>query len=105
MNEEQKIKFAVSQGRIKLHLFKPSKRKIWTAVGESTEYWLEPDLNFCSCKGYYFNKLDRYGTCYHLKSAKIAKLNNKIELIEFTDFEYDDFLSCLIYDLNGDVFK
>jgi predicted nucleic acid-binding Zn finger protein len=38
-------------------------------------------------------------TCYHLESADLAKKENKIEKIIFSDDEFTDFLSGLLSDL------
>ncbi len=104
----KKINSHLSEKRIKLHLFETSKRKIWTVVGTEKEYWLDPDLDFCSCPGYYFNN-----KCYHLdtlavtmevdkqviESNGVGLAKNKIEIITFTDHEYEDFISGLLSDL------
>tara|TARA_B100000678_G_scaffold284226_1_gene285514 strand:- start:321 stop:623 length:303 start_codon:yes stop_codon:yes gene_type:complete len=89
----------LSEKRIKLHHFETSNRKIWTIVGEKKEYWLDPDLDFCSCPGYYFNRIHERRTCYHLKTLKIAREQNKIEKISFSDSEYEDFIASLLSDL------
>ena len=54
--DPNRIKSMVSEKRVKLHIFDPSQRKIWTVVGKGKEHWLDPDLNFCSCAGFYFGK-------------------------------------------------
>lgn len=97
--DSERIESVVSEKRVKLHIFEPSKRKIWTVVGKGKEYWLDPDAEYCSCNGYYFGRLNEKTTCYHLESVYLAKLENKIETIVFSDDEYDDFLSGLISDL------
>ena len=51
--DSDRIELLVSEKRVKLHLFEPSKRKIWTIVGKGEEYWLDPDSCFCSCPGFY----------------------------------------------------
>ena len=84
----------LSEKRIKLHHFETSNRKIWTIVGEKKEYWLDPDLDFCSCPGYYFNN-----ECYHLEWFPTATIENKIEIITFSDHEYGDFIAGLLSDL------
>ena len=89
----------LSEKRIKLHHFETSNRKIWTIVGEKKEYWLDPDLDFCSCPGYYFNRIHERMICYHLKTLKIAREQNKIEKISFSDSEYEDFIASLLSDL------
>lgn len=94
-----KIESTVSQKRVKLHVFEPSNRKIWTVVGKGEEHWLFPDMEYCSCAGFYFGKLNKKKKCYHLESVKLAENKNKIEIIKFSDDEYIDFLSSLIQDL------
>ncbi len=97
--QSEKINSILSEKRIKLHLFEPSNRKIWTVVGTEKEYWLDPDLDFCSCPGYYFNKSDGKNRCYHLESFKMATAKNKIELTTFSDYEYESFIISLLSDL------
>ena len=90
----KKISSLLSEKRIKLHIFEPSNRKIWSVVGTENEYWLDPDLDFCSCPGYYFNN-----ECYHLEWFPTATIENKIEIITFSDHEYGDFIAGLLSDL------
>ena len=101
--QSEKINSLLSEKRIKLHVFEPSNRKIWTVVGTEKEYWLDPYLDFCSCPGYYFNN-----ECYHLDTLTIAieidpneldLAKNKIEIITFSDHEYEDFIAGLLSDL------
>jgi predicted nucleic acid-binding Zn finger protein len=97
--DSERIESMVSEKRVKLHIFEPSKRKIWTVVGKSKEHWLDPEAEYCSCNGYYFGRLNEKTICYHLESVYLANQENKIETIVFSDDEYDDFLSGLISDL------
>ena len=100
MNEKsKKIKSVISEKRIKLHYFLPSNRKIWTVVGKEKEHWLEPDLKFCSCSGFYFGMLKNKKPCYHIDSIQIAKKEEQYERIEFSDDEFESFMSGLINDL------
>jgi len=94
-----KIESTISEKRVKLHVFEPSNKKIWTVVGKGKEHWLFPEMEYCSCPGFYFGKLDGKKECYHLESVKLAEQQKKIEIIKFSDDEYDDFLSSLILDL------
>jgi len=94
-----KIKSTVSEKRVKLHIFEPSNKKIWTIVGKGEEYWLFPEMDFCSCPGFYFGKLNGKKECYHLEAVKISERENQTEIIKFSDDEYGDFLSSLISDL------
>ena len=100
MNEKsKKINSTESEKRIKSHHFLPSGRKIWTVVGKEKEHWLEPDLQFCSCSGFYFGMLKNKKFCYHIDSIKIAKKEMQYESIEFSDEEFESFMSGLINDL------
>ena len=91
---------AVVSGRgVKLHYFEPSKRKVWTVVGKDNEHWLDPEIGFCSCEDYFFNVLEKGGECYHLKSVKVAKQENKVEVIKFADSEFESFISAIVKDL------
>ncbi len=101
MYELNKINLILTENRIKVHVFNPSNRKIWCVVGEQNEYWLDQNLNFCSCKGYYFTRLNQKMSCYHLKSVEIAykNKNKNIDIVEFTDEEYDGFLLSVIHNL------
>ncbi|MCV0431869.1 hypothetical protein [Nitrosopumilus sp.] len=100
MNKDSdRIQSIVSDKRVKLHIFEPSKRNIWTVVGKGEEHWIDPDSNYCSCPGFYFGKLNGKTTCYHLESAQLAKNENQVETIIFSDDEFSDFLLGLISDL------
>ena len=90
----KKIDSLLSEKRIKLHIFEPSNRKIWTVVGTEKEYWFDPDLAFCSCPGYYFNN-----ESYHLDFFTVAKTKNQIELTTFSDDEYESFISSMLSEL------
>ena len=94
-----RIESLVSEKRVKLHIFEPSKREIWTVVGKGKEHWLDPISEYCSCAGYYFGRLSGKKSCYHLESVLYAKKENKIEKIIFSDDEYADFIGGLISDL------
>ena len=90
----KKIDSLLSEKRIKLHIFEPSDRKIWTVVGTDREYWFDPDLDFCSCPGYYFNN-----ECYHLDNFPFAMSQNQIESTTFSDDEYESFIGSLLSEL------
>ena len=90
----KKIDSLLSEKRIKLHIFEPSNRKIWAVVGADKEYWFDPDLDFCSCPGYYFNN-----ECYHLDNFPLAMSQNQIESTIFSDDEYGPFIGSLLSEL------
>jgi len=94
-----RIQSIVSEKRVKLHIFEPSQRKIWTVVGIGEEHWIDPDDGYCSCPGFYFGQLTGKTSCYHLESAELARKENQVEKILFSDEEFSDFLSGLISDL------
>ncbi len=94
-----RVQFLVSEKRVKLHIFEPTRRKIWTVVGKGDEHWIDPDCNYCSCPGFYFGRLNGKTICYHLESAQLARTQNKVEEIIFSDDEFSDFLRGLISDL------
>lgn len=84
MNKDSdRVEVLVSEKRVKLHVFEPSQRKIWTVVGKGEEHWIDPDADYCSCPGFYFGQLNGKKICYHLESARLAKKENKIEQIIF----------------------
>ena len=94
-----RVQSLVSEKRVKLHIFEPTQRKIWTVVGKGEEHWIDPNCNYCSCPGFYFGKLNGKMTCYHLESAQLARNENKVEEIIFSDDEFSDFLRGLVSDL------
>lgn len=99
MKKDNKIESVISEKRVKLHIFEPSKREILTVVGKGKEHWLDPESEYCSCQGYYFGSLSGKKTCYHLESAILAKKENLCEKIIFSDDEYVNFTISLISDL------
>lgn len=94
-----RVQSLVSEKRVKLHIFEPSQRKIWTVVGKGNEHWVDPDCDYCSCPGFYFGQLNGKTMCYHLESAQLARNENQFEKIIFSDDEFSDFLLGLISDL------
>ena len=78
-------------------MFEPSKKKIWTIVGKHNEYWIDLDLDYCSCNYYYFRTLSGQGLCYHLGFAK-EKISSKVDTVHFSDSEYGDFVKSMIND-------
>ena len=100
MNEKlDKIRSVLSEKRVKLHHFLPSNRKIWTIVGKEKEHWLEPEMQFCSCSGFYFGMIKSNKPCYHIDSVKIAQEKKQYEIIEFSDDEFKNFMLSIVNDL------
>lgn len=94
-----KVESIVFENRVKMHLFEPSKITVWTIVGKSKEHWIDPDNRYCSCKGYYFGMIDGKKTCYHLDLMRLAIKQERVEIVRFSDDEFNDFMSGLISDL------
>lgn len=90
----EKAAGALAAGSVKLHLFQPSGRRLWTVVGKEGEYWVDPELVFCSCKDYYFVTLSGGAPCYHIESVKKA-IQEGVEALEFSDGDYVAFLQAL----------
>ena len=90
----EKAAGAVAAGSVKLHVFMPSGKKLWTVVGREGEYWVDPELSFCSCKDYYFVTLSGGAPCYHIKSVK-KTIEEGTEALEFSDNDYAGFLQAL----------
>lgn len=89
---------------VKLHIFMPSNRKIWTVVGSKYEYWVHPP-HFCTCKDYYFRtralmiegkEEKEKVSCYHLKAVEVAEGSGMVDEVHFDDDEYDGFIRALI---------
>ena len=99
MNDSDRIKSVVAENRVKVHIFEPSMRVIWTVVGKSSEHWIDPDGHYCSCAGYYFGTSAGKKSCYHLDSAMLAIKQDMTEIVRFSDDEFDDFISGLISEL------
>lgn len=91
-----KIDFITKQRRIKLHIFEPSMRKIWTIVGASAEYWMEPDLSYCSCPHFYFSRRHGKQHCYHLDAIKEAIPAGLYETIHLADSEYKRVVQAIV---------
>jgi len=97
--EPGSVETIVSSNGVKLHLFEPSNRKIWTVVGKENEHWLDLNLGYCSCEDYYYNAMEKGTECYHLKAVKTAQKQNRVEVIHFSDSEFDMFVAALVDDI------
>ena len=84
---------------IKLHVFLPSNRKIWTIVSKNNEYWLDLDLDYCTCKYYFFRTLSGMDRCIHLKSLYEALKLKEYDTTQYEDDEYIGFLTSLLKDI------
>lgn len=95
----QKAFQLVKEGSVKVHIFYPSRRSIYTVVGRETEELIDPEKMFCSCKDFFYRAISRKESCYHLIAYSIAKEEGHIETIKFSDDEYHSFVKALLEDL------
>ncbi|MDI1495361.1 MAG: hypothetical protein K8823_669 [Cenarchaeum symbiont of Oopsacas minuta] len=94
MNSNAKAKIAVRDGRVKLHIFEPSGRQIWTVVGKTGEYWVDKDTGYCSCDAHFFSKISNKPRCYHEESVRMAGTN--VQITTLLDIQYGTFLAEMI---------
>ncbi|MEM4310790.1 MAG: hypothetical protein QXX95_00165 [Nitrososphaerales archaeon] len=100
-NKWDRAQRALSNNCIKLHLFKPSQIEIWTVIGREGDEVVDDELNYCSCKDFYFSVLSgKEKQCYHLMALKMAKEGKRFDLIEFDDSELKGFIKALLDELN-----
>jgi predicted nucleic acid-binding Zn finger protein len=91
---------AVLRGYVKLHLFVPSGRTIYTVVGSGGDEFIDPEKPYCSCSNFFFRVMDgKRENCYHILSYKMALEVGRIEEIIFDDEEYSDFLRTMTLDV------
>jgi predicted nucleic acid-binding Zn finger protein len=100
-----RIESAVESGSVKMLLFMPTGRRLWTVVGRDSEYWTDPELGFCSCKDFYFSTLTKGEPCYHLKSVQKAIREEKFVPLQFSDEEYTQVLQALARDVAGQLLR
>lgn len=81
---------AVTEGRVKKYIFKPSGRIVWIVVGRERDYLIMPEAEFCTCDDFYFRVLDKkVHMCYHLLTQKIAQNLGWFKTYEESDESFD----------------
>ena len=81
---------AVTEGRVKKYIFKPSGRIVWIVVGRERDYLIMPEAEFCTCDDFYFRVLDKkVHMCYHLLTQKIAQNLGWFKTYEESDECFD----------------
>jgi predicted nucleic acid-binding Zn finger protein len=91
---------AVLEGRVKSHVFMPSRRVLHTVVGRNGDEFVDLPKHFCTCQNYFFSVLGgREDTCYHLLAVSIAVETELVVQIDFHDQEFRYFLTLLSSDL------
>jgi len=81
---------AVTEGRVKKYIFKPSGHIVWIVVGRERDYLIMPEAEFCTCDDFYFRVLDKkVHMCYHLLTQKLAQNLGWFQTYEERDESYD----------------
>jgi len=100
IGKREKANRMVETKRIKLHIFLPSGRKVWTAVGSDGDHLLNVSQPYCSCRDFHFRYItDKDEECYHLLALKMAIRSKTYDTIEFQDEEYTFFIRGLLKDI------
>ncbi len=91
---------AVLSGGVKEVRFLPSGRKVVVVVGRLGDEFIDPEKPYCSCSNFFFRVLGgREETCYHLLSYEVAKKLGRVDVVEFSDEEYGQYLSATVWDV------
>ncbi len=92
----------VIAGGVKECRFLPSGRKVLSVVGTLGDEFIDPERPYCSCSNFFFRVIGgSEELCYHLLSYRIAVKTGRVDVLEFSDDEYGEYLSATI----GDVFE
>jgi predicted nucleic acid-binding Zn finger protein len=102
---EDRAERVVNKLGVKLHVFDPSGREIWTVVGTEGDALVNIDRfgegkQYCSCDDFHFRVLGgAVSECYHLIAARKARERNLYSKVVFSDEEYASFLRSLLADI------
>jgi predicted nucleic acid-binding Zn finger protein len=80
---------AATEGCVRRHIFRPSRRTLWTVKGKKMDYLIIDDF-YCSCDDFYLNVVIRRKStsCYHLLAKVIADALDVYESVESNDEAY-----------------
>ena len=92
----ERIRRIVRRGGVKLHVFEPSGRRVWTVVGDGDEHWVDLDLGYCSCPAFHYGLLRGSAGCYHLDAATAASSTRRHATVMLSDDEYVGFVTGLL---------
>jgi predicted nucleic acid-binding Zn finger protein len=71
-----------------------------TVVGRLGDEFIDPEKPYCSCSNFFFRVLGgREETCYHLLSYRIAVKMGRVDVVEFADEEYGQYLMATVRDV------
>lgn len=82
------------------HLFLPSGVYFWevNSKNEARSYFIDSNIDFCTCKGYYYNSKSK-PRCYHLSKIRDVTKLNDYSILEYQDKDYSDFAKKIIMDM------
>lgn len=84
-----------------MNIFFPSRRTIWEIKSNDNKnnhsYFVNFDLNFCSCKGFYYNY--KRGKCYHLNKISDCIDDKKYSVEILSDNQMADFMRKFFSDI------
>jgi len=84
----------VQQDKVRMYLFKPSGKIVWTVEGREGVYEVIPEAPYCSCDDFYFRVLNgKTSLCYHLIAQGLAEATGKYLTVEKNDSDYNEFIS------------
>jgi predicted nucleic acid-binding Zn finger protein len=105
LHRQEKAQKVLSNLGVKLQIFKPSGRELWTVVGTDGDFIVdyEPSARrppYCSCQDFHFRVLSgAVSECYHLIAIKQARAQQLHSTVIFADEEYEGFLRALLQDV------
>jgi predicted nucleic acid-binding Zn finger protein len=80
--------------------FIPSERRVFTVVGRFGDEFIDPEKPYCSCSNFFFNVArGKDELCYHLLSHRMASRLGKVDVVEFSDEEYDQYITAVARDV------
>lgn len=88
----------VSEGRVKVIRFLPSRNELYLIVGEREEYVVSLDPVFCFCNDFFFRAAKEGRYCVHIKALKLALRERNYVLYFLRDAEAPQMFKYLIYD-------
>jgi predicted nucleic acid-binding Zn finger protein len=87
-------------GGVKECRFLPSGRKILTVVGRFGDEFIDPEKPYCSCSNFFFRVArGKDELCYHLLSHRMASKLGKVDVVEFNDEEFDQYIAAVTRDV------
>ncbi|MDG6905941.1 MAG: hypothetical protein JRN20_09175 [Nitrososphaerota archaeon] len=104
MKRRVKARKLVEGEGVRLNVFLPGGRRVWTVTGHECEYLVDfehkKEKTYCSCDDFHFRVLSgKVAECYHLVAAKRAKDEERYSVVERKDEDYGDFMTRLLSEI------